>query len=93
MYEFPSFLSEGKVTEFKVEPDSMCRAAYKGDLSMIIYFAEKYPELLTKLNKKGLDPYNVALKYGKIKSFSELLNQAEQFQECKSPFKPFLIES
>lgn len=85
--DFPSFISQGQSTCYKIDEDCMCRAAYKGDLRMIIYFASKKPELLTTLNKKGLDPYNVALKYGKIKSFSELLNLSDNFQECKNPLK------
>jgi ankyrin repeat protein len=38
-----------------------------------------------------LDPYNVALKYGKIKSFSELLGQSDDFQEYSETFGSVLL--
>lgn len=89
--QFPELISEGKYKKYKITSDSLCRAAYKGDLRMIIHFSNTRPELMSTLNQKGLDPFNVALKYAKIKSFSVLLSQSQQFQEYSHNFGSVLI--
>ena len=71
------------------ETNSLCRAAYRADLAMIEHIVSEQKDLLDSRNGKDYNPYNIALRTGRLKSFGVLCNMRSRFDHCECPSLKF----